>query len=88
MPIILTPEQEAIVMQHVVIGRFNSPEEVTDAALQLLVEQSATQQMRIDALRREVQVGIDAADRGELVPFDAEELKAEILAGAELKQAA
>jgi hypothetical protein len=44
------------------------PREYTDAALQLLQEQD--EQATLADLRREIAIGIEQADRGELAPFD------------------
>jgi putative addiction module CopG family antidote len=49
-------------------GGFGSEEEVIDTALRLLQEHD--EQAMLAELRREIAVGIDEADRGELGVFD------------------
>ena len=49
-------------------GQYGSEDEVIDAALRLLQERD--EQAKLEALRREIAVGIEQADRGELEPFD------------------
>ena len=49
-------------------GQYGSEDEVIDAALRLLQERD--EQAKFEALRREIAVGIEQADRGELEPFD------------------
>ncbi len=43
-----------------------------------LGETKAVQRLRHDELRREIAVGIEQADRGDLAPWDLEEAKAEV----------
>ena len=49
-------------------GQYGSEDEVIDSALRLLQERD--EQAKLEALRREIAVGIEQADRGELEPFD------------------
>jgi antitoxin ParD1/3/4 len=64
----LSEEREQIVRSLVEEGRFASEEEVIGEALRLLQERD--EQAKLAELRREIAVGIEQADRGELVPFD------------------
>lgn len=68
MTIQLSGDREQLVRSLMEDGRFASEDEVIDAALQLLQEQD--EQAKLAGLRREVAVGIDQANRGELAPFD------------------
>jgi len=43
-----------------------------------LGESKAVQQLRHEELRREIAIGIEQADRGELAPLDTEKTKAEV----------
>ena len=49
-------------------GGFPSEGEVIGEALRLLEE--CDEQAKLAALRREIAIGIEQAERGELVPFD------------------
>ena len=64
----LSGEREQIVRSFVQGGQYGSEDEVIDAALRLLQERD--DQTKLAVLRREIAVGIDQADRGELEPFD------------------
>ena len=58
-------------------GLYQSQSEVVREGLRLLKEREDLRKRRLEELRREIQVGIDQANRGELVPFDMEDIKAE-----------
>lgn len=45
-------------------GRYTSATEVVRAALRLLMEREDERLAKLEALRRDVQLGIDEADRG------------------------
>ena len=68
MTIQLSGEREQFVRSLVQGGQFNSEDEVIDEALRLLQERDI--QARLADLRREIAIGIEQADRGELGPFD------------------
>jgi len=68
MTIQLTEQREQLVRALMQGGRFASEDEVIDAALQLLQERD--DEARLADLRREIAIGIEEADRGELAPFD------------------
>ena len=61
MTVTLSPRAEAIVRELVEGGRYANPDEVIEHALMALDYQE-----RLERLRDMVQVGIDAADRGEV----------------------
>lgn len=73
----LTPELEALVNQKVQSGMYNSASEVVRHALRLLSEQDELRRFRLEELRRQIDIGIQQADRGELVELDFEAFKAE-----------
>lgn len=77
MNVSLTPELEAMVNEKVQSGLYNSASEVVRAALRLLKQQDDLHHTRLEELRREIQIGIDEADRGEARPIDFKALKAE-----------
>ena len=64
----LSGEREQIVREFLQDGRFASEDEVIDEALRLLQERD--EQTGLVDLRREIAIGIEQADRGELAPFD------------------
>lgn len=67
MNISLTPELEQLIRQKVETGPYLSANEVVREALQLLEERDKLQALKLEELRREIRVGIDQADRGELL---------------------
>jgi len=67
MNVSLTPELEAMIQQQVDSGRYNNASEVVREALQLLDERD-----RLEHLRSLVLVGLEQAQRGELVEFTPE----------------
>jgi antitoxin ParD1/3/4 len=68
MMIQLSDEREQLVRSLMENGGFASEAEVIDAALRLLQEHD--EQAMLAELRREIAIGIEEADRGELAPFD------------------
>jgi antitoxin ParD1/3/4 len=70
MNVSLTPELERLVQEKVASGLYNSASEVVREALRLLQERDELRRVRLEELRREIAVGIEAADRGDLVPAD------------------
>jgi antitoxin ParD1/3/4 len=77
MNISLTPELEALIQAKVKSGLYHSASEVVREALRLLKEHDELRRIRLAELRREIQIGLDQVERGEVVPFDIEEIKAE-----------
>jgi antitoxin ParD1/3/4 len=68
MTIQLSGDRELLVRALIQDGRFASEDEVIDEALRLLQERD--EQTKLADLRREIAIGIEQADRGELAPFD------------------
>ena len=64
----LSGDREEIVRSFIKDGRFSSEDEVIDEALRLLQERD--EQAKLANLRRDIAIGIEQADRGELAPFD------------------
>jgi antitoxin ParD1/3/4 len=71
MPIALPPELEKFVQSQVASGKYGSIEAVFLAAIKLLEEIERIYQGRFEELRRDVLVGIEEADRGELLDAEA-----------------
>ena len=76
MEIALTPEVEQYIQEKISSGQYASASEVLLASIKLLQDIEQTYQGRYQALRDEVRLGIEAADRGELV--DAETVFAQL----------
>jgi antitoxin ParD1/3/4 len=68
MNVSLTPELERLVHEKVSSGCYNSASEVVREALRLLQERDELRRLRLQELRREIAKGIEAADRGDLIP--------------------
>lgn len=83
MNISLTPEQEQFVQSTVKKGRYSSASDVVHAALRLLEEREIERSQRLDELRKEIAIGIEHSDRGEV--FDGEEVLKELR--SEIQQA-
>ena len=66
MNVSLTPELEQLIHKKVESGLYLSASEVVREALRLLEERDRVNAMKLEELRREIQLGIDQADRGEL----------------------
>jgi antitoxin ParD1/3/4 len=68
--ITLPPELERFVADQVARGNYPAPVDVIRVSLELLREQKLIDEYPAEELRRELEVGIAEADRGELEPFD------------------
>jgi antitoxin ParD1/3/4 len=77
MKVSLPPELEKFVIEQVQSGLYETPCEVVRAALWEFREREAIRQAKIEALREEIAIGIQQADRGEVAPLDIEAIKAE-----------
>ncbi len=75
MNISLTPELERYIQRKVKSGRYHSASEVVREGLRLLEEQDKIRAVKLEALRHEIQIGIDQADRGETEPFTPQTLR-------------
>jgi len=75
MNITLTPEMEQFVQDEIAAGMFASPDQVVAEALRLLRVQSLSPEAKLEALRRDIAIGIEQADRGEVAPLDIEAIK-------------
>jgi antitoxin ParD1/3/4 len=69
MNISLTPELEQYVNGKVQGGLYHSASEVVREGLRLLKEKDELYQYKLAELRREIQIGIDQADRGQVKPL-------------------
>ena len=73
MSITLSPKLEEFVRKELAAGEYHSAEEVVSEALHLL-----RQKRQLEALRASVRVGVEQEERGDIVPWDLEEMKAEV----------
>ena len=76
MNISLTSELERLIQEQVKKGKYSSASEMVGEALRLLWERDLLKEKRLAQLKEKIRVGIEAADRGELV--DGEEVFDEI----------
>jgi antitoxin ParD1/3/4 len=70
MTLLLTPELEIFIQSQVASGKYTSTNEVIIAALKLLKEHERIYQGRFEELKREIAVGLEEAERGELIDAD------------------
>jgi antitoxin ParD1/3/4 len=70
MNVSLTPELEKLVHEKVKSGRYLSASEVVREALRLLEERDRLFELRLAELQRRLSVGVEQADRGELIDED------------------
>ena len=76
MNVLLPSELEKYVSSKVESGLFPSANDVILEGLKLLKERDEAERPRLDELRREIQVGIDQADAGQVSTFDESTLEA------------
>lgn len=67
MTIALSKQLETLIEEKVASGRYQSASEVMTEALRLLEETERFEAIKLNALRRDIQAGLDS---GEPVPFD------------------
>jgi antitoxin ParD1/3/4 len=71
MNVSLTQEMEHFISERVASGRYRSASEVVREALRLLQEREKERQIRLDALRAEIDEGVAAMERGESIAGEA-----------------
>ena len=79
MNVSLTPELEQFIGRKVESGLYDSASEVVREGLRLLKKRDETYQRRLEEIRKEVAIGLEEAERGEVSPFN-EAILAEIKA--------
>jgi antitoxin ParD1/3/4 len=70
MNISLTPELEQLIEDKVKTGLYHSASEVVREALRLLRERDQFQELKLQDLRREIQIGVDQIKKGQVVSED------------------
>ena len=78
MEIVLTREAEELIRQQVASGAYASPSEVIASSLRLFKQKADSERVRLEELRREIQIGLDEAKRGEGAPLDMDAIIAEV----------
>lgn len=73
MSITIEPDLEEFVQQELARGEYRDASDLVSEALRLL-----QQKRRHDALREEIRIGLEQAERGEVAPLDMEEIRAEV----------
>lgn len=70
MNVSLTPHFEKVIADALQSGRYNNASEVVREGLRLLEKVEFERVAQLESLRREIQIGLDQADRGEVVELD------------------
>jgi antitoxin ParD1/3/4 len=76
MSVTLSPELEEAIRRKVAEGLYGSTDEVIQEALRLLEDRDHLRALKLDALRAEIAVGIEQADRGQVAPLDMDTIRA------------
>ena len=74
MNISLLPDLEELVKRKVESGEYDSPSDVVVHALYLLEACDRFRDAQLEALRREIAIGIEQCERGEVAELDIEEI--------------
>ncbi|MEB3211990.1 MAG: type II toxin-antitoxin system ParD family antitoxin [Leptolyngbyaceae bacterium] len=77
MNVSLTPELEKLVLDKVASGMYSSASEVIRESLRLLKERDALENIRLEELRKHIQVGISQADNGQYSEMTIPDIKAQ-----------
>ena len=80
MSISVSPELEQIIRAKVESGLYPSETEVIRDALRALDDRDRDEMTKLEALRRDIQVGLDQIDRGEVAPLDMDAIRVEVKA--------
>lgn len=67
MNVSLTPELEQLIDTKVASGMYHSASEVVRDALRLLIERDELRERRLQALKTDIQAGLDQLESGEVV---------------------
>ena len=70
MSVVIPPEFQPFVVDGIASGRFRSEEEAVKEGLTLL----RSREQKLDALRKDIQIGLDDLDAGRTSPFDIEDI--------------
>ena len=70
----LTPEQDAFIQETVKSGEYQNASEAVRDALRALQQRRREDALKLDALRRQIDAGIAALEKGEFTEVDGAEL--------------
>ena len=76
MNISLTKELEAMVQEQVRSGQYSSASEVIRDALRMFHDRQLQRQIKLEELRKEIDIGLEQMERGEGRPLDMKAIKA------------
>jgi len=76
MNVSLTPQLEDLLKEKVSTGMYSSVSEVVREALRLLSERDSMQEMKREALKKDIAQGINSLNNGEGKSLDIENIKA------------
>ena len=74
MTVTLSDDSEAYVKAKVQSGEYSCISAVIRAGLHLLEDQDILHQIRLERLRKEIAIGLEAEARGEVAPLDVEDI--------------
>ncbi len=74
MTVSLPAEMEEFVNAKVRSGEYPCVSELVHYSLYLLQDRDALRQIKMERLRKDIAVGVESADRGELAPLDVENI--------------
>ena len=78
MNVSLTPQLEKLVNERVRSGMYSSASEVIREALRLWNEHEELRRRKLEDLRKEIQIGLDQAKRGEVAPLNVARIKSRL----------
>lgn len=76
MNVSLTPQLESYIKQKVATGMYNSVSEVVREALRLMEERDSLQAMKLEALKADIQKGLDSLESGQGKALNIDQIKA------------
>ncbi len=79
MELAVSPELERMVLEKVESGHYESADEVLREALQLLDDRDRRRAWKLEALRKEVAVGIRETEQGMLAPLDMDSIRTKVI---------
>ncbi len=74
----LPPDLEEFVSGAIASGKYSTQGDVLREALTLLRDRERLRELRLQELRKEVQLGLEQSERGECGPLDLEDIKTEV----------
>jgi antitoxin ParD1/3/4 len=77
MDITLPPGLEKVIEAEIASGRYESANAVIAEGLRLLHERDASYETRREELVREIAIGLEQVERGEVMPLDINSIKSE-----------